>query len=43
MFNIAWRRVGGLMFIKIGRLTFSYSISKRYKPLKPAKHKLILL
>jgi hypothetical protein len=27
------RKVGGLRFIKLGRLTVSYSISKAYKPL----------
>jgi len=27
------RKVGGLRFVKIGRLTVSYSISRAYKPL----------
>jgi hypothetical protein len=33
LFNICWRRVGGLFFIKVGRLTVSFSISRRYRPL----------
>ena len=34
LFNIAWRRVGGLTFVKIGRLTLSYGISAEYRPFK---------
>lgn len=34
MLNISHRRVGGLRFIKLGRLTVSFSVSKAYKPLK---------
>jgi len=36
IFNFSTRRVGGLRFIKIGRLTLSYSLAKAYKPLKGA-------
>lgn len=32
MFNISTRRVGGLRFVKIGRLTFSFCISRQYRP-----------
>lgn len=34
MFNISYRKVGGLRFLKIGRLTFMFSVSKVYKPIK---------
>jgi hypothetical protein len=30
--NIGTRRVGGLRFIKVGRLTVSYSVSRSYRP-----------
>lgn len=30
---ISTRKVGGLRFVKIWRLTFSYSIAKAYRPL----------
>lgn len=30
--NIDAKRVGGLQFIKVGRLCFSYCITKRYTP-----------
>jgi hypothetical protein len=33
LFNISWRRVGGLRFLKIGRLTFMLSVSREYRPL----------
>lgn len=32
MFNISFRKVGGLTFVKVGRLTFSFSISREYRP-----------
>jgi len=32
-FNISTRRVGGLRFIKIGRLCLSFCITKEYRPL----------
>lgn len=32
MLNIATRRVGGIRFVKIGRLTFSFCLSREFKP-----------
>ncbi len=33
-FNLSTRKVGGLRFIKLGRLTISLSVSRRdYRPL----------
>lgn len=32
-FNFSCRKVGGLRFIKLGRLTFMFCLSKEYKPL----------
>jgi len=34
LFNICHRRVGGIWFLKIGRLTFAFSISQEFKPFK---------
>lgn len=31
--NFSYRKVGGLTFVKLGRLTFSFSVSKAYSPL----------
>jgi hypothetical protein len=31
--NFSCRKVGGLRFIKLGRFTFMFCISKQYKPL----------
>lgn len=33
IFNICTRKVGGLRFIKIGRLCISFSITREYRPL----------
>ena len=33
MLNICTRRVGGIRFLKIGRLCFSFCFTRRYKPL----------
>lgn len=33
MINFSYRKVGGLRFVKLGRLTFSWSISAVYRPL----------
>lgn len=30
---LSTRKVGGLRFVKVGRLTLSFSVSKRYRPL----------
>jgi hypothetical protein len=32
--NISYRKVGGLRFLKIGRLTLMFCVSKEYRPLK---------
>lgn len=34
LINFSTARVGGLRFVKLGRLTFSFTISREYKPLK---------
>lgn len=31
--NISTRRVGGLRFIKIGRINIAFSLSREYRPL----------
>ena len=36
MFNISYRKVGGLRFLKVGRLTFMWCVSRQYKPLSNA-------
>jgi hypothetical protein len=33
MLNISWRRVGGLRFLKLGRLTLMVCLSREYRPL----------
>jgi hypothetical protein len=33
VFNICARRVGGLRFFKIGRLTVMFCVSRDYRPL----------
>jgi hypothetical protein len=33
MFNFSTRKVGGLRFIKFGRITFMFCLSKEYRPL----------
>jgi hypothetical protein len=33
VFNFSTRRVGGLRFVKLGRFTFMFCISKEYKSL----------
>lgn len=33
MLNVSFRRVGGLRFVKLGRITISWSIARRYRPL----------
>lgn len=32
-FGVSTRKIGGLRFLKIGRLTLSWSVSRRYRPL----------
>jgi hypothetical protein len=36
MWNIGYRKIGGIHFIKIGRLFFSFGISRHYRPLQAA-------
>lgn len=33
MLNISFRRVGGLRFLKIGRFTFMFCVSREFRPL----------
>ena len=33
MFNICTRKVGGIRFVKIGKLCFSFCITAKYKPI----------
>lgn len=35
-FNVSYRKVGGIRFLKIGRLTLSWCVSTAYRPLKAA-------
>jgi hypothetical protein len=37
IFNISTRRIGGLRFLKVGRLTLSWSVSRAYRSLHAAK------
>jgi hypothetical protein len=37
MLNIATRKVGGIRFVKLGRLTFSFCISREFKPFAEAR------
>ena len=34
MFNVSTRKVGGIRFLKIGRLTFAFCVSRAYRPMK---------
>jgi hypothetical protein len=38
MLNISFRRVGGMRFLKIGRLCVSWCVTGQYRPLK--QHRL---
>ncbi len=31
LFNVSTRKVGGIRFVKIGRLTLSFSVSRSYR------------
>lgn len=33
MFNLSFRKVGGLRFLKIGRLCFMFCLTREYRPL----------
>ena len=34
LINFCQRKVGGIRFLRLGRLTVSFCVSKKYKPLK---------
>jgi len=34
MFNVSTQKVGGIRFIKIGKLCFSYCVTAQYKAMK---------
>jgi hypothetical protein len=34
MFNLSYRKVGGIRFVKLGRFCFSFCVCREYKPLK---------
>lgn len=36
MFNISTRKVGGIRFIKIGRLCFSFCMTRQYRAMTAA-------
>jgi hypothetical protein len=36
MFNISYRKVGGLHFLKVGRFGISFYISNEFRPVKGA-------
>ena len=33
IFNVCYRRVAGIRFLKIGRLTFTFSVARDYRSL----------
>jgi hypothetical protein len=35
MWNVSYRRYGGITFIKVGRLFFSFGVSRYYRSLNP--------
>jgi hypothetical protein len=36
MLNVSYRKHGGLRFLKVGRFTFMWCVSRAYRPLSPA-------
>ena len=42
MLNLSYRKVGGLHFLKLGRLTFMFCLSKQYKSLRNAGSNAVL-
>ena len=36
-FNVSFKRVGALRFLKIGRLSVSWTIARQYKPFKQSR------
>jgi len=41
MFNISTRRVGGIRFLKVGRLTLSFCVAQSVKPIKGSRRHTI--
>lgn len=37
LFNFDTRRVGGIRFLKLGRLTFSFCVSAEFRPIGGAR------
>jgi hypothetical protein len=33
IWNVGYRKIGGIYFVKIGRLFFSFGVSRHYRPL----------
>ena len=38
LFNIDYRRVGAIRFLKLGRVTVSWSVSRRFSPIGSRNH-----
>lgn len=36
LFNIDIRRVGGLTWVRVGRLTFAFNVAREYRPFASA-------
>lgn len=34
MFNFSTRKVGGLRFVKLGRICFSFCVTREFRPLQ---------
>ena len=34
MFNVSTRKVGGIRFVKLGKICFSFCLTKEYKAMK---------
>ena len=41
MFNIDYKRNGAMRFLKIGRLTLTWSVSREYRPFKRWSHQYV--
>lgn len=33
MWNVSYRKVGGIHFMKLGRLSFSFCLTRNYRPI----------
>lgn len=40
--NISTRKVGGIRFLKLGRLTFAFSVSREYRALGTPQGRVIV-